>query len=59
MREILEIGKDDFYVMGISLAPNGYALVKNNVRNVPASQPSAWTYPTPAPAQIAQVYKTE
>lgn len=58
MREILEIGKQDFYVMGISLAPNGYAIARNNVHNVPASQPSAWTYPTPGPAQLSQVYKT-
>lgn len=58
MKQILDIGKNDFYVMGISLAPNGYAVVRNNVHNVPASQPSAWTYPTPGPAQISQVYKT-
>jgi peptide/nickel transport system substrate-binding protein len=58
MKEILQIGKEDFYVMGISLMPNGYAVAKNNVHNVPQSQPSAWTYPTPGPAQLAQVYKT-
>ncbi|MDO8358584.1 MAG: ABC transporter substrate-binding protein [Devosia sp.] len=59
MKQILDIGKGDFYVMGISLAPNGYALAKNNVHNVPSSQPSAWTYPTPGPAQLSQVYKTQ
>jgi peptide/nickel transport system substrate-binding protein len=58
MRQILQIGKEDFYVMGISLMPKSYAVVKNNVFNVPKNQPSAWTYPTPAPAQLAQVFKT-
>jgi peptide/nickel transport system substrate-binding protein len=59
MKQILEIGKDDFYVMGISLTGKGYAVVKNNVHNVPASQPAAYTYPTPGPMQMAQIWKSE
>ncbi|MDO8360695.1 MAG: ABC transporter substrate-binding protein, partial [Devosia sp.] len=59
MNEILAIGKDNFYVMGISLSPKGYALVRNNVHNVAPSQPAAYTYPTPGPMQISQIYKTE
>lgn len=59
MREILAIGKDDFYVMGVALSTNGYAVVKNNVHNVPASQPAAYSYPTPGPMQIAQIWKSE
>lgn len=58
MRQILQIGKENFYVMGISLAPKGYAVVKNNVHNVPAEQPAAYTYPTPGPMQISQIWKS-
>ncbi len=59
MKQILNIGKDDFYVMGISLTGKGYAIVKNNVHNVPPSQPAAYTYPTPGPMQMAQIWKSE
>jgi peptide/nickel transport system substrate-binding protein len=59
MKQILEISKEDFYVMGISLTGKGYAIVKNNVHNVPASQPAAYTYPTPGPMQMAQIWKSE
>lgn len=59
MKQILDIGKDDFYVMGISLTGKGYAVVRNNVHNVPASQPAAYTYPTPGPMQISQVWKSQ
>lgn len=57
MNEILAIGKEDFYVIGISLPSMSYALVKNNVHNVPAAQPASFSYPTPAPMQLAQIYK--
>ena len=59
MKEILDIGKENFYVMGVSLAPRGYAVVKNNVHNVAAEQPAAYSYPTPGPMQMSQIYKTE
>lgn len=38
--------------------PKSYALVNNNVINAPQDQPYAWTYPTPGPAQLAQISKT-
>jgi len=57
MKEILAIGKDDFYVMGIALTPKGYGIVKNNVHNVPVDQPFAWSYPTPGPMQYSQLFK--
>ena len=59
MKQILDIGKEDFYVMGVSLAPKGYAVVKNNVHNVPQEQPAAYSYPTPGPMQMAQIWKSE
>ena len=57
MNEILAIGKEDFYVMGISLPTMSYALVKNNVHNVPPAQPASFSYPTPGPMQMSQIYK--
>jgi peptide/nickel transport system substrate-binding protein len=59
MREILTIAKEEFYVIGVSLAPKGYAVVKNNVHNVPPEQPAAYSYPTPGPMQMAQIWKSE
>lgn len=56
MKQILEIAADQFYVIGISLPPNGYGIVKNNFHNVPASMPGAWLYPNPAPTNPCQYF---
>ena len=57
MGEILAIAKEQFYVMGISLPPNGYGIVKNNFHNVPAVMPSAGLpYPNPAPTNPSQYF---
>jgi peptide/nickel transport system substrate-binding protein len=34
MNEIIQIAKEEFYVMGVTLPPKGYSIVKNNLRNV-------------------------
>ena len=56
MKEIIEIAKDRFYVIGISSSPPGYGVVKNNFRNVPMSMPGSWQYPTPAPTNPEQYW---
>jgi peptide/nickel transport system substrate-binding protein len=57
MGEILDIAKEQFYVMGLSLPPNGYGIVKNNFHNVPAVMPSAGLpYPNPAPTNPPQYF---
>ncbi len=56
MKELLEIAKDQFYVIAISSAPPGYGIVKNNFHNVPALMPGAWQYPTPAPTNPEQYW---
>ena len=48
MRQILEITKEQFPVIGVSLMPNGYSIVKNNLRNTPESMFNAWLFPTPS-----------
>lgn len=56
MRELLEIGKEQFWVMGISLPAPSYAVVKDNLRNVMDGFPKSYTYPTPAPIDLEQWY---
>ncbi len=56
MKEIIEIAKDQFYVIGLSSSPPGYGIVKNNFHNVPASMPGSWQYPTPAPTNPEQYF---
>ena len=47
MREIIDIAKDQFYVVGLSSSPAGYGIVRNNFHNVPTAMPGSWQYPTP------------
>jgi len=49
MRQILAISKEQFPVIGISLVPNGYAVVRNALGNVAPVMKHAWLFPTPAP----------
>lgn len=59
MREIIEIAKDQFYVIGLSSSPPGYGIVKNNFHNVPTSMPGSWQYPDPAPTNPEQYWIEE
>ncbi|MBX3082339.1 MAG: ABC transporter substrate-binding protein [Anaerolineae bacterium] len=49
MNQILAITKEQFYTIGVSLTPNGYGIVKNNMGNVPDTILNAYLYPSPAP----------
>lgn len=58
MREILQIAKEQFYLIGVVLPANGYGIVKNNFHNVPAtmfSDGSVWI--NPAPTNPEQFFK--
>ncbi|SEP74520.1 peptide/nickel transport system substrate-binding protein [Devosia sp. YR412] len=48
-RQVLAITKEQFPVVGVSLMPNSYSIVRNNLKNVPDSMFNAWLFPTPAP----------
>lgn len=48
-RQLLAITKEQFPVIGVSLMPNSYSIVRNNLRNVPDTMINAWLFPTPAP----------
>lgn len=55
-REILQIAKEQFYVIGIASAADGYGIVKNNLRNVVDSYPDSFLYLTPGPVNIPTWY---
>ncbi len=59
MNEILEIAADEFYVIGISTEPEGFAILTNRFKNVPASMPGAWLYPDPSPTNPEQYFIEE
>lgn len=46
--QILAITKEQFPVIGVSLMPNSYSIIRNNLKNAPASMFNAWLFPTPA-----------
>jgi peptide/nickel transport system substrate-binding protein len=55
MKQIMEIAADQFYIIGLSTAPNLYAVTKNNFRNVPPHF-SSWMYPSPGPTDPSQYF---
>jgi peptide/nickel transport system substrate-binding protein len=56
MKQLLDIGADNFWVMGTSTEPNQFGIVKNNFKNVPETMPWSWAYPHPAPSNPCQFY---
>ncbi len=59
MKELLQISKDQFYVIGVTLPPNGYGIVKNDFHNVPGTMFNAYLWPHPGPTNPQQYYKTK
>ncbi|MFO1061957.1 MAG: ABC transporter substrate-binding protein [Dongiaceae bacterium] len=55
MKEILDIAADQFYAFGISTPGPLYAVVKNNMHNVPVAFFS-WTYPSPVASGTEQYF---
>lgn len=56
MKQILEIGKENFPVIGVSLPGNGYYIAKNNMRNIAPLMLHAYLFPTPGPYDPFQWY---
>lgn len=56
MAEILEIAREEFWVLGINLQPQEFGVANNRLRNVPDEMPNSWLYPTPAPTNPEQYY---
>jgi peptide/nickel transport system substrate-binding protein len=54
-KQVLDIAADEFYAFGISSPGNLYAVVKNNMHNVPVAW-HAWTYPSPVASNTEQYF---
>ncbi|XAZ22593.1 ABC transporter substrate-binding protein [Sinorhizobium sp. B11] len=57
MKQILQGAAENFYVFGISQPPDGYGVVKNNMKNITKTMPNSFGWPTPAPTMPEQFYK--
>ena len=57
MSQILENAADLFFVFGVSLPPDGYGVVKNNVVNMLDEMPNSFVWPTPMPVGTEQLFK--
>lgn len=56
LAEILQIAKDQFYVIGTARETEKYFITKNDLRNVPDSIIEGWEYCTPAPTRTEQFF---
>jgi peptide/nickel transport system substrate-binding protein len=57
MAEILQNAADQFLTFGVSLPPDGYGIVKNDVVNLMQEMPNSFGWPTPGPARPEQLFK--
>lgn len=58
LKKILDIAADQFYCIGIKVPNDGYGIVKNDFHNVPERMPNSFGYPTPAPTNPEQYFKS-
>lgn len=56
MGQILDITKEEFYIIGTNMEPDRVGIVNRNLRNVPRSMPNTYFYMTPGPASAEQFY---
>ncbi len=55
-RQILQIAKEEFYVIGIVLPPMQYGIVTNDLHNIPEPLMRSWIYAWSGPNQPAQYF---
>lgn len=58
MKQILQNAADQFLVWGVSLPPDSYGVVKNDMVNTMPEMPSSFGWPTPGPSRPEQFFKT-
>jgi peptide/nickel transport system substrate-binding protein len=56
MKQILQIAKEEFYVIGIALPATGFGIVSNTFGNVPETMFDAYNWPQPAAAGSEQFF---
>ncbi len=59
IKEILQIAKQEFQVIGVGLEVNGYGIVKKTFHNVPAEMIDTYTVLTPGPTHTEQYFIEE
>lgn len=57
MAEILERAAEMFLVFGVTLPPDGYGIVKNDMVNTMPVMPNSFAWPTPGPSRPEQFFK--
>jgi peptide/nickel transport system substrate-binding protein len=57
MKQLLENAADLFMTFGVSLPPDGYGVIKNDMVNVLKTMPNSFGWPTPGPARPEQFFK--
>jgi peptide/nickel transport system substrate-binding protein len=57
MAQILENAADLFMTWGVSLPPDSYGVVKNDMVNVDKTMPNSFGWPTPGPTAPEQFFK--
>ncbi|AJY48089.1 ABC transporter substrate-binding protein [Martelella endophytica] len=58
MLKILNHAADQFLVFGVSLPPDGYGVVKNDMVNTMPVMPNSFGWPTPGPSAPEQFFKS-
>lgn len=58
MKQLFDLTAEAFETIGICLAVNAFGIAKNNLQNVPAKYPNAWSWPNPGPALPQQFFFT-
>jgi peptide/nickel transport system substrate-binding protein len=56
MKGALIVSRESFWTIGIAQGPQPYGIRRATFRNVPASMPSAWLFPDPAPTNPEQYF---
>ncbi len=59
MKEIIQIAKENFYVMGTVEAMPAGVVVNNKLHNVPENMPQNYNFPTPGPMRMSQLWKSQ
>ncbi len=57
MQQLLENAADQFLTFGVSLPPDGYGVVKNDMVNTMPVMPNSFGWPTPGPSMPEQFFK--
>ena len=58
LRRVIEIARDQFYAIGVSLPSKGYGIKRNDFHNVPTTMMIESDYPEPGPGNLEQLFTT-